>query len=50
MPSGATRRRDGDSFRTIDGSQGYPSIKIVDRTQEKYSFGTKYVFVHLTEI
>jgi hypothetical protein len=40
----------GDSFRTIDGNQGYPSIKIVDRTQEKYSFGTKYVFLHLTEI
>lgn len=40
----------GDSFKTIDGNQGYPSIKINDRTQTTYSFGPKYVFVHLTSI
>ena len=40
----------GDSFQTIDGNQGYPSIKINDRTQTKYSFGPKYVFVHLTSM
>jgi len=40
----------GDNFKTIDGNQGYPSIKINERTQKTYSFGPKYVFVHLTGI
>jgi hypothetical protein len=40
----------GDSFKSIDGNQGYPSIKINDRTQKIHSFGPQYVFVHLTGI
>ena len=35
---------------SLDGNQGYPSIKINDRTQKTFDFGPKYVFVHLTSI